>query len=98
MCRALAGLVPRERRSGTSVHGRPRLSKLGNAALRKALYYPALTALRHNPIVIAMRARLLARGKHRMVIVGAAMRKPLHLAYGVLTTETPFAADFAKNR
>lgn len=97
-CAAFAGLVPRERRSGTSVHGKPRLSKLGNAALRKALYYPALTALRHNPIVIAMRARLMAKGKHRMVIVGAAMRKLVHLAYGVLTTETPFAADFAKNR
>ena len=96
-CAAFAGLVPRETRSGTSVHGKPVLSKLGNAALRKALYYPALTALRHNPIIKAMRERLLTRGKHRMVIVGAAMRKLVHLAYGVLKTGTPFDPDFAKN-
>lgn len=97
-CAAFAGLVPREKRSGTSVHRKPVLSKLGNAALRKALYYPALTALRHNPIIKAMRERLLTRGKHRMVIVGAAMRKLVHLAYGVLKTEMPFDADFAKSR
>ena len=33
-----------------------------------------------------------------MVVIAAAMRKLVHLAYGVLTTETPFDADFAKNR
>jgi transposase len=41
---AYAGLVPRERRSGSSVRGRARLSKIGNARLRKALYFPAMTA------------------------------------------------------
>jgi len=40
------GLVPRERRSGSSVRGRVQLSKIGNARLRKALYFPAMTALR----------------------------------------------------
>jgi transposase len=43
---AYAGLVPRERRSGTSLRGRVCLSKIGNARLRKALYFPAITALR----------------------------------------------------
>src|SRR5205085_4841945 len=43
---AYAGLVPRERQSGSSVRGRARLSKIGNARLRKALYFPAITALR----------------------------------------------------
>ena len=43
---AYAGLVPRERRSGSSVRGRVQLSKIGNACLRKALYFPAMTALR----------------------------------------------------
>ena len=43
---AYAGLVPRERQSGRSLRGRARLSKIGNARLRRALYFPALTALR----------------------------------------------------
>jgi transposase len=46
---AYAGLVPRERQSGSSLRGRARLSKIGNARLRKALYFPAITALRCSP-------------------------------------------------
>jgi len=93
-CAAFVGVVPRERRSGTSLRGKPVLSKLGSAAVRKALYYPALTALRCNPIVTALRDRLRLRGKHPMAIVGAAMRKLVHLAYGVLKTAQPFDPNF----
>ena len=80
---AFAGLVPRVRESGT-LRGRPRLSKLGPGRLRQALYFPALTALRFNPSIRALRDRLTRKGKPKMVIVGAAMRKLIHLAYGVL--------------
>ena len=41
-----AGLVPRERRSGNSVRVRDWLWKIGEARVRKALYFPAVTALR----------------------------------------------------
>jgi transposase len=97
-CAAFAGVVPREGRSGTSVRRKPVMSKLGSAALRKALFFPALAALRHNPIAVALRERLQAKGKHKMVIVGAVMRKLLHLAYGVLKTRQPFRPDFAQTR
>ncbi len=46
---AYAGLVPRQHLSGSSVRGRTRLSKIGNARLRRALYFPAVTALRCSP-------------------------------------------------
>ena len=82
---AFAGLVPRLVESGT-LRGRSRLSKVGPARLRKALYFPAVTALRWNPTIRAVRARLHAAGKPTMVIIGAAMRKLIHLAYGVLKT------------
>ena len=80
---AFAGLVPRVIQSGT-LRGRPRLSKVGSARVRKALYFPAVTALRWNPTIRAVRTRLHAAGKPLMVIIGAAMRKLIHLAYGVL--------------
>ena len=80
---AFAGLVPRLVESGT-LRGRSRLSKIGPGRLRKALYMPAMTALRWNPTIRAVRARLHAAGKPPMVIIGAAMRKLIHLAYGVL--------------
>lgn len=86
---AFAGLVPRASQSGT-LRGRSRLSKLGSARLRLALYFPALTAMRHNPRLAPVAARLAAAGKHKMVIVAAIMRRLLHLAYGVLKHQRPF--------
>ncbi|MGB6646830.1 MAG: transposase, partial [Candidatus Cybelea sp.] len=67
---AFAGLSPRERRSGTSIHGRPRLCKTGNARIRKALYMPAIVALRFNPTLRIFAERLLAAGKHKRLIIG----------------------------
>jgi transposase len=87
---AYAGLAPREYRSGASVRRRTRLSKAGNARLRRALYLPALTALRFNPLLKALFERLVAAGKARMAAVGACMRKLLMIAYGVLKSRVPF--------
>ena len=87
---AYAGLAPREYRSGASVRKRTRLSKAGNARLRRALYLPALTAIRFNPLLKALFERLVAAGKARMAAVGACMRKLLMIAYGVLKNRTPF--------
>lgn len=91
---AFAGLVPRIRESGSSVRGRSRLSKVGSSRLRKSLYFPAITALRFNPLIKALGLRLSAQGKSKMLIIGAAMRKLLHLAYGVLKSGRPFDPNF----
>jgi transposase len=87
---AYAGLAPSEHSSGSSVHKKACLSKVGNRHLRSAFYMPALGAHRHNPIIADLVERLTARGKSKMTIVGAVMRKLLHLAYGVLKTRKPF--------
>ena len=91
---AFAGLVPRIRESGTSVRSRPCLSKVGSSRLRRSLYFPAISALRFNPVVKALGLRLSAQGKNKMLIIGAAMRKLLHLAYGVLKSQQPFNPAF----
>lgn len=85
---ASAGLDVRVVQSGTSVHSRPRLSKVGNARLRGALYLPALTALQHEPHVRAFHLDLVTRGKAPQQAVAAVMRKLLHAIYGMLTTDT----------
>lgn len=86
---AFAGLSPAERQSG-KYKGQPRLSKLGHALLRKALYFPAVVAAQHNPLLRAFCARRKAKGKPGKGIVCAAMRKLLTLAYGVLKSGCPF--------
>jgi len=93
---AYAGLVPRERQSGSSVRGRTRLSKIGNARLRRALYFPAITALRCSPFFQAWAEGLRQRGKCKMSVIAAAMRKLIHLAYGVLKTGKPFDPEWGK--
>jgi len=86
---AYAGLTPRNRRSGT-LRGKTRLSKTGNSRVRKALFFPAIVAKRHNPIVRSFCQRLADRGKNKMQIIGAAMRKLVHIAFGVLKSGKPF--------
>ncbi len=95
---AYAGLTPKQHQSGTSVQGKPRLSKIGSDRLRKALYFPARTARRYNPVIKAFCDQLVARGKHTRVVLGAAMRKLLHLAYGVPKSGKPFDPNHGKIR
>lgn len=86
---AFAGATPRVQQSG-QWQGRAPLSRCGPALVRKALYFPALTALRHNPTISAVGARLAARGKPKMVIVGAAIRHLIHVAFGVLKSRRAY--------
>jgi transposase len=92
---AFAGLVPRIQQSG-QWRGRTRLSKLGPGRLRKALYFPAITALRCNPTIRATGARLTAAGKPKMVIIGAAMRRLIHLAFGVLKSRRAYEPQLTR--
>jgi transposase len=91
---AHAGLTPCERSSGTSVRGKTRLSCTGNVRLRKALYMPAVVAMRHNPLLKAIAVRLLGRGKVKMQVIGALMRKLVHLAFGILKSQKPFDPNY----
>lgn len=90
---AFVGLNPKPKQSGSSVRGVGRISKTGDADLRKAFYMPAIVSLRFNPIIKDFAERLDSAGKPKMVIVIAAMRKLLHIIYGVLKTKTLFNAN-----
>jgi transposase len=87
---AFTGLDPRLFESGSSVHGRPRLSKIGHAVLRKGLYMPAMVTLYKTHWGQQFRRRLTAAGKPPMLIIGAMMRKLVHVAFGVLKSGKPF--------
>jgi transposase len=93
---AYAGLNPRRHQSGTSIDRVTRISKIGNAVLRAALYMPAMSAMRYNSAIVALVARLKSRGRLKpKQIVVAAMRKLLVLCFGVLKTGKPFDSAIA---
>jgi transposase len=87
---AYAGLNPKGFRSGKSVFKKTRISKEGRAFLRYILYMPALVSMRFNPIIRAFCDRLSKRNLPKMAIVAAAMRKLLHLVFGILKSQRPF--------
>ena len=89
---AYAGLTPRNNRSGT-LRGQTRLSKTGNARVRKAPFLPAMVAKQHNPVVRSFCQRLAQHGKNKMQLIGAAMRKLIHIAFGVLKSGKVFDPD-----
>ena len=87
---AYAGLDPRHYESGSSVHRKVRISKVGNRHIRRALYMPALTAVRFAPALHAFYEQLQARGKCKMVALVAVMRKLLHAIFGMFKHDAPF--------
>jgi transposase len=80
---ASAGLDPRQHSSGSSVQKKPRISKAGNRHLRRALFMPALVAVRFDPHLRAYYQHLLDRGKLKMQALVAVMRKLLHAIFGM---------------
>ncbi len=91
---AFIGLAPKERISGSSVKGKPRLCKIGNGRLRKTLYMPALVSIQYNPIIIRFYDRLKVKGKNGNVIVCAVMRKLVHIIFGVLKSGKMFDPNY----
>lgn len=93
---AFASLTPLIRQSGTSLDKRRGTHPMGHQELKRALYFPAMVAGRHNPLVATFWNRLKAQGKPGKVIVVACMHKLLAIAYGVLRSGKPFNADHLK--
>ena len=91
---AMTGLNPQQRQSGTSLHYTAGISRMGRRAIRAALYMPALSAMRHNPILRPFAERLLKQGLKKKQVIVAVMRKLLHLAYGVLKNKAPFNPNY----
>ena len=87
---AFAGLDPRQHESGSSVKGKPRLSKIGHSFIRKALYMPAMVTLYKTAWGKRFRERLAVSGKAPKLIIGAMMRKLIHVAFGVLKSGKSF--------
>jgi len=85
-----AGLDVKEKQSGTSVKGKPKISKKGNKYLRKAMYLPALTAIRHDERLKAVFARLVSKHGIKMKAAVAVQRKLLEMTYIIYKTQKPY--------
>ena len=92
---AHAGLSPTESQSGL-FKGKSKLCKIGNKRIKTALYFPALCAINHNPLISHFYEKLVSGGKIKMVVVYACMSKLLHMSVGVLKNNPPLTLIFEK--
>jgi len=89
---SFAGLDVKEKQSGTSVNGKPRISKRGNKHLRKAMHLPALAAVRHDERYRCLFARLVAKHGIKMKAITAVQRKLLELIFILHKNKTIYSA------
>lgn len=89
-----AGLDVKEKMSGTSVKGKPQISKRGNRHLRKAMHMPALAAIRGNEQLKAVFARLVSRHGIKMKAAVAIQRKLLELTYILYKNNVAYNQDY----
>lgn len=89
-----AGLDVKEKSSGTSVKGKPRISKKGNRSLRKAMYLPALTAVKWDSRFKAVYARLVAGHGIKMKALVAIQRKLLELAFVLFKNKCVYQKEY----
>lgn len=87
---AYLGLTPMVKHSGNNQRTPARLSKIGQGKFRAKLYFPAIQAIIHNPDVKYFYEQLINRGKRKMTAILAAMRKLVHIVFGVLKQNTPY--------
>ena len=92
---AHAGLSPRENSSGDK-YGKVTISKIGKSDLRKIMYMPALSCIRHDNYFTDFYLHLVEKGKAKKVAITAVMRKMILTAMGVLRNQEPFDPNWAK--
>jgi transposase len=93
-----AGLDVKEKESGTSVKGKPRISKRGNLYLRKAMYMPAMAAIRHSERYKAIFVRIVSRNGIKMKGCVAVQRKLLEMAFTIHKTGIPYSEDYLQTQ
>jgi transposase len=89
-----AGFDIREKQSGTSVKGKPRISKKGNRHLRKAMHLPALCAIRYDERFKAIFARLVSKHGIKMKAVVAIQRKILEMMFTLYKTGNTYDKNY----
>jgi len=89
-----AGLTPVIRKSGSSVHGRPRISKIGNQKLRNLLFLCSFNASKYNKACKALYDRIVAKGKSKKLALIAVCNKLLKQAFAIAKSRLPYDQNY----
>lgn len=89
-----AGLTPVIRKSGSSVNGRPRISKIGNQKLRNLLFMCSFNACKYNQACKALYERIVAKGKSKKLALIAVCNKLLKQSFAIAKSRIPYDQSY----
>lgn len=89
-----AGITPTIRESGSSVKGRPRMSKIGNPKLRNLLFMCSFNACKYNRSCKALYDRIVAKGKSKKLALIAVCNKLLKQAFSIVKNGIPYDNNY----
>lgn len=89
-----AGLTPVIRKSGSSINGRPRISKIGNQKLRNLLFLCSFNACKYNQACKALYDRIVAKGKSKKLALIAVCNKLLKQAFAIAKSRVAYNQNY----
>lgn len=93
-----AGFDVREKQSGTSIKGKPRISKRGNRHLRKSMHLPSLSSVKYNRPHKDLYVRIVSKSGIKMKALIAVQRKMLELIFVIDKNQNPYENDYHQKR
>ena len=87
---AYAGISPCQHESGSSIHKKITISKVGNSKIRSILYLSSLSCIRSNSPFKKFYERLRDKGKPAKVALIAVARKLLHIIFAIIKSGKAF--------
>ena len=88
------GITPTTRESGSSVRGRPRISKVGNKKLRNLLFLCSFNACKHNKACRELYERIVNKGKSKKLALIAVANKLLKQCFAIAKSGRPYDESY----
>lgn len=89
-----AGYDVVQRESGSSLKGKTRISKKGNSHIRRALFFPAISMVKHEAQFKQLFERILERSSIKMKAYVAVQRKALLLIYTLFKSDNIYDPNY----
>jgi len=88
------GITPTIRKSGSSVRGRARISKVGNRKLRNLLFLCSFNACKYNKACKELYNRIVNKGKSKKLALIAVSNKLLKQSFAIAKSGKPYDESY----
>jgi transposase len=92
------GTTPMIKRSGSSVRGRSRISKMGNRNLRNLMFMCSMSAYKYNKSCKAIHDRIVSKGKSSKLALMAVCNKLIHQAFAIVRSGVEYNPNYVSVR